>query len=205
MWALDIPEITEEFESIGMPIEESTFYAVETAPSTNQLADNSGMYSPRRQKGYVELLHELDSTHHNFAHEAGHASFFENTSLGLRVRYLEEEVHRIERGLFGNKRDQKFQAKPSDNVESSILVDSETNTYLVPEGDLREYRRKRHQLNHIVEDNLAIIEGYAILMEEEIVGEIERELPPIYEQGYTELAEARDKTDLDSVIDFLKE
>lgn len=205
MWKLEVPEITGQFKELGVPISQSTFYAVDDAPSTNQIADNAGMYSPRRQKGYVEILDDTDSTYHNFAHEAGHASFFENMSLGLKIRDLEKEVHQIERRLFGNQRDQKFQAKPSENVNDSMLVDSEKNTYLVPEDDLMEYRQKRNQLNYIVEDNLAIIEGYAVLMEEEIVGGIERELPPIYEQGYHEIAEARDETDLDSVITFLKE
>jgi len=205
MWELDIPEITDEFESLGMPIEESTFYAVETSPSTNGISDNTGMYSPRKKTGYVEFLDDLDSTYHNFAHEAGHASFFENTPIGLKITELEKEVHQIERRLFGNPRDQKFEARPSKEVDSSLLIGENPKTYLVNKSNLKKYRKKRTQLNQFVEDNIGIIEGYAVLMEEEIIGDIERELPPIYKQGYNQLTKARNKTDLDSVINFLKQ
>lgn len=201
MIELRYPEVQEYFEQIGMPVEESSFYLVEEAPSKGRITRNTGTYLPRNRNGYIEPVGSLNDIEETYIHEYAHGAFFENTELGTIIAQRDEEVSKEESLLFGDIRNENFRAIPNDEVEVSRKKPGASNTYEVNPQRLQNYKEARNTLERALKSSKPLIEGFSLLMEDELgEGEIDASGA---EEAYIHLKKIRESNGMQGVKRFL--
>jgi len=193
------PELEEYFQKLGLPVDDVEIYLVEDAPANTASIDPRGSYSPRRGKGFIELQDNFDETYRIYVHELSHGAFFENTDLGQAISDLESRTHKLERNLFGKVTSEEFHAVPSEEVEASIKIKDNPVTYKAPYEPLQRYNSHRDKLEQVFDENKTIIEGFPVFIEKEVLGSVEKALPPHYEEGYEFFSELKQNKGMEGI------
>lgn len=206
-------EILEHLEQIGVPVEESQFFVADEV-ETHIISDPGAVFIPRDLEGFIQNVESDRKIRNNYIHEAGHGAYFENTENGKRIRQLDSALHKLESDLFNGKFTGQIFTLPSD-VDRSVEVNYEDISFLGIEDDYKKYYlvdndlldRYRSLRNSIISEyrnNLPRIEGFSLLLEEELGEEPEiSKYPEPYIEGYRFLKPKKEELGWEAVVQTL--
>ncbi|MFP4229767.1 MAG: hypothetical protein ACLFRK_01340 [Candidatus Nanohaloarchaea archaeon] len=207
------PEVLDHLKYIDLPVEKSNFFVTDEL-QTSLITDPDAVFIPRDLEGFIKNVESEREIKNNYIHEAGHGAYFENTENGRRIRQIDSELNSLESRLFNEEFTEEILTLPG-NVENSLEVDYNDITFLDIEDDyekyylvnkelLEEYRGLREDILKKYNQNLPKIEGFSLLLEEELGEQTQiSKYPDSYIKGYNILKPIKEDQGWQAVIQAL--
>lgn len=192
-------DVLSTVEEKGLSVEQTQLYLIENIERESIFAEVEGLYLPRELTGLVRETEDDREEKRRYTHELGHGVFCENLVPGQKLVELDSKVADLEKKLYGKYPKEKFVSLPT-NTDQTLRVDREEaeeiagkeledaeNYYLVDKELFDEYVESRSHLNSFFKQNTDIFEGFTLLLEEEIFGEIPNmeERPEFHRKAYS--------------------
>ncbi|MFH1622989.1 MAG: hypothetical protein ABIA12_00500 [Candidatus Aenigmatarchaeota archaeon] len=213
---IEVEEVLEWYKKNGIPLERTKIYLCDKLENVTD--GEGGMFLPRSYEGYVLLVQDENEVLARYVHESAHGSFFENFPIGQTLATLDREVYDLEKSLFGDEKIENIIVieKELTNSQSKKLSKKEIEAsgieslfknrpvYEIDKKHFGSYREKASRLKNLQSALIPHIEGFSLLVEEEILGRITRTVSKdYYIEGYNLLKPLKENG-FSSVVDYLK-
>lgn len=213
---IEVEEVLDWYKQNEIPLNKTKIYLCNQFETI--VNDEGGVFFPRFLEGYVFLVPDEKEVLARYVHESAHGSFFENFRIGQTVASLDKEVYELEKTLFeGTKIENMVVVEKEDApIVSRKLLKSEIENsdmgarfknrtvYEVDKTSFEIYREKASRLKSLQSALLPHIEGFSLLVEEEILGRIARTFSEdYYMKGYNLLKPLKENG-FSSIVDYLK-
>lgn len=172
--------IIEWFEKLGLIAEKTKIYGV---TENSELGELFGTFLPRNYEGYVKLQEnkeDIQNKTHLYLHELSHGACCETFPFGKKIARLDKIIHEQEKELFGD-------LEPPFYVQTSIedeIADMERPVIKVNKSSFEKYMKNKEELTDIYLASWKLVEGFALVLHEELFQEKNIELSPNYQVAY---------------------
>jgi hypothetical protein len=215
-------EIVKWFEDNKIPIYKTKIY-VSRPFKTKGIEEPEGVFLPRFYEGYVFTIDNLDQVIKAYVHESSHGSFIENFPVGMRISELDRKVYKKERELFGEKNIEdiyvvttsrpRIKSRKIDLRRAKVLTKNKVqfkigeDIFEVDRHEFQKYIKLSEQLNILYSKFLTYIEGFALIIVEEVANYNFSHLPlsEPYRSGYEMLKPISEKDGMNGLIKKLCE
>jgi len=211
---IEVKEVLDWYRENGIPLNRTKIYLSDRFE--NVRIEEGGVFFPRNLEGYVFPALDEKEILVRYVHESAHGSFFENFQIGQTVVNLDKEVDDLEKTLFDNVKIDNVIAIEKEQLEcvsrklSELEIESldtrlrNHTVYEVDKNCFEEYREKSSRLKSIQTKLLPYMEGFSLLVEEKIIGQIKRAFPEnYYLEGY-DMLKPLDEGGFQNVIGYLR-
>ncbi|MCX6820534.1 MAG: hypothetical protein NT016_01110 [Candidatus Aenigmarchaeota archaeon] len=211
---IEVKEVLDWYMENGIPLNKTKIYLSDRFENVRK--EEGGVFFPRNLEGYVFPAPDEKEILARYVHESAHGSFLENFQIGQAVVNLDKEVYDLEKTLFDNEKIDNLIAiekEQSDCVSRKLSeldiesLDSRFRNHAVYEVDkncFEEYREKSSRLENIQTKLLPYMEGFSLLVEEKIIGQIKRTFSENYYLEDYDMLKTLEKEGFQNVIDYLR-
>lgn len=211
---IEVEEVLDWYRENGIPLNKTKIYLSDRFENVRN--DEGGVFFPRNFEGYVFLSTDEKEILARYVHESAHGSFFENFQIGQTVASLDKEVYDLEKTLFDDEKIDNviaIEKEQSDYVSRKLSeleiesLDQRLRNHAVYEVDkncFEGYREKSSRLKHMQAKLLPYMEGFSLLVEEKIIGQINRTFSEnYYLEGY-DMLKPLEEGGFQNVIEYLR-
>ncbi len=191
-------EMIDWFQANSIPVKKSIIYISDKLETKSKIIDPYGVFFPRNLDGYV-WPDNISKMLLGYAHELSHGSFFENFKVGKKISREDKKLYDMETELFGN-------VKPPFMIitDDSEFENKENLPVLrVDDREFKKYNRQRRKVESLFTKNWNLIEGWAVLVSEKVVGKY-KDIAPSYAKACSDVRKIEDEMGFDDMVRYLK-
>ncbi len=192
-------EMIDWFQSNNVPVKKSVVYVSSKIETKSNMIDPFGAFFPRSLEGYI-WSDEISKMFLGYAHELSHGSFFENFRIGKKISQEDKKLYNMETKLFDN-------VKPPFMVitDDSEFENKENLPVLkVDDKEFKKYNNQRKRVEKLYSRNWKLIEGWAVVISEKLVGKDQDIISP-YTEAYSGVKKIENEMGFDDMVKYLKQ
>lgn len=210
------------FKSNNIPIFKTRIYLSRPFKAKG-IEEPEGIFLPRFYEGYIFAIDNFSEIIKRYVHESSHGSFFENFSVGRQISGLDRRVYEMERKLFGERSIEDVYVVTTSDLKTNsrkicleeakkltrnkVRFEKNKDIFEVDKFEFDKYFKLSRQLSLIYSKLVPYLEGFALIITEELVGCDYSCLPLAepYKSGYELLKPIKKRSGLNELIKGLYE